>query len=120
MGRPLRFIPADCLVEVTCRTLHGRFLLRPSRDLNEIVLGILGRAVNRYLVGVCGFVYLSNHSHLLLRPADAEQLARFMGFVNGNLAKEAGRLHRWRERLWARCRATPQNRVEATPSVTTR
>ncbi len=92
----------DSLVEVTCRTLHGRFLLRPSRDLNEIILGILGRAARRYRVRLCAFVYLSNHCHLLLRPADARQLARFMGFVNGNLAKEAGRLHRWRERIWGR------------------
>ena len=96
MPRPLRFVPADALVEVTCRTLHGRFLLRPSRNLNEIVLGILGRAVRLYGMKLCAFVYLSNHAHLLLRPADAQQLARFMGFVNGNLAKEAGRLHRWR------------------------
>ena len=102
MARPLRFVPPDSLVEVTCRTLHGRFLLRPSRDLNEIVLGILGRAARRYRVRICLFTYLSNHCHLLLRPADARQLARFMGFVNGNLAKEAGRLHRWRERVWGR------------------
>ena len=36
-GRPLRYVPPDSLVEVICRTLHGRHLLRPSRDLNEIV-----------------------------------------------------------------------------------
>ena len=102
MARPLRFVPADSLVEVTCRTLHGRFLLRPSRDLNEIVLGILGRAARRYRVSICAFIYLSNHCHLLLRPADARHLARFMGFVSGNLAKEAGRLHRWPQRVWGR------------------
>jgi REP element-mobilizing transposase RayT len=89
-------------VEVTSRTLHGRFLLRPSRDLNEIVLGILGRAARRYRVAICAFIYLSNHCHLLLRPREARELARFMGFVNGNLAKEAGRLHHWRERIWGR------------------
>jgi REP element-mobilizing transposase RayT len=102
MARPLRYVPPDSLVEVTCRTLHGRFLLRPSRDFNEIVLGVLGRAARRYRVRICLITYLSNHCHLLLRPADARQLARFMGFVNGNLAKEAGRLHRWRERVWGR------------------
>ncbi len=102
MGRPLRFIPPHSLVEVTCRTVHGRFLLRPSRDLNDIILGILGRAARRYRVKICAFVYLSNHAHLLLQPASAEQLALFMGYVNGNLAKEAGRLHGWRERFWGR------------------
>ncbi len=59
MPRPLRYVPPDSLVEVTCRTLQGRFLLCPSRDLNEIVLGVLGRAAHRYRVKVCPFVYLS-------------------------------------------------------------
>ncbi len=61
MARPLRYVPPDSLVEVTCRTLHGRFLLRPSRSLNEIVLGILGRAARRYRVRICLFTYMSNH-----------------------------------------------------------
>jgi len=51
---------------------------------------------------VCAFVFLSNHYHLLLQPRTADQLADFMGYFNGNLAKEAGRLHRWREKFWGR------------------
>jgi len=102
MGRPLRFIPPGSLVEVTCRTIQGRLLLRPSRDLNEIVLGILGRAARLYRVRVVAFVFLSNHAHLLLVPADAKQLAGLMNYLNGNLAREAGRLHGWRERFWGR------------------
>lgn len=102
MPRPLRFIPPHALVEVTTRTVHARYLLRPSRELNETVLGILARAAERYSVKVCAFVFLSNHAHLLLQPADGEQLALFMGYLNGNLAREAGRLHRWRDRFWAR------------------
>lgn len=102
MGRPLRYIPPNSVVEVTCRTVQARYLLRPSRELNEIVYGIVARAAHRYQMRVCAFVFLSNHAHLLVQPTDAEQLARFMGYINGNLAKEAGRLHRWRERFWAR------------------
>ena len=102
MARDPRFIPANSLVEVTIRTIQGRFLLRPSRDLNEIVIGILARAARRYEVRVCAFVFLSNHAHLLLRPTDADQLALFMGYLNGNLAKEAGRLHAWHAKLWGR------------------
>ena len=33
-------------------------------------------------------------------PEDAEQLASFMEHVNGNLAREAGRLIGWRGRFW--------------------
>ncbi len=62
MGRPVRFLPPECpLVEVTCRTLQGRLLLRPSRQLNAIVLGVLARAARLYAMQVCAFVFLSNH-----------------------------------------------------------
>jgi REP element-mobilizing transposase RayT len=102
MAYPLRYIPPRSLVEVTTRTIQGRFLLRPSRDLNEIVIGIVARAATRYEVAVVDFKVLSNHMHLLLVPRDAEQLAAFMNYLNGNLAREAGRLHGWRERFWGR------------------
>jgi hypothetical protein len=49
-----------------------------------------------------GAVYLSNHYHLLVWVEHAEQLSGFMGYLNSNLAREAGRLHRWREALWSR------------------
>ena len=103
MARPLRYLPPDCpLVEVTCRTIHGRMLLRPSQELNRRVLGVLARATRLHDVGVCLFIFLSNHYHLLVRPSDAAELARFMNYLNSNLAREAGRLHRWRERFWSR------------------
>lgn len=102
MGNFPRYVPDGALVEVTTRTIHGRFLLRPSRDLNAVVRGVLGRAAARYEVGIVAFATLSNHWHLLLLPRDAEQLAAFMGYVNGNLAKEVGRLHRWKEKVWSR------------------
>ncbi len=103
MARPLRYLPPDCpLVEVTCRTIHGRMLLRPSKELNRRVLGVLARSARLYDVGVCAFVFLSNHYHMLLRPKDARELARFMNYLNSSLAREAGRLHGWRERFWGR------------------
>ena len=102
MPRPLRFIPENCLVGVTSRTIHGRFLLRPSKRLTEIILGTLGRAQRLTGMRICAFVYLSNHCHLLLRPTDAQQLSDFMRYVNSKIAREAGRLHDWREKLWGR------------------
>lgn len=77
-------------------------LLRPSSDLTEITLGILGRAQRYFPVRVHAFIFLSNHYHLLVSPSDAQQLSHFMGFVNSNLAREAGRLHDWREKFWGR------------------
>jgi len=103
MSRRLRFIPeGGALVEATCRTVHGRYLLLPTPELNEIIVGILARARQRFEVGVCAFVFLTNHYHLLLQVEDAQQLARFMSYVNSKLAREAGRLAGWREKFWSR------------------
>ncbi len=45
MSRSIRFVPeGGSLVEVTDRTVQARLLLVPSRELNEIVIGVLGRA----------------------------------------------------------------------------
>jgi hypothetical protein len=102
MPRPLRFIPEHSLVEVTTRTLQGRLLLKPSPELNDLILGVIGKAQHDYGMVLQGFVVASNHAHLYARPASAQQLARFMQFVNANIAKEAARLHDWPERVWSR------------------
>jgi hypothetical protein len=102
MPRPLRFIPEDSLVEITTRTLQGRLLLKPSPELTDLILGVIGKAQSLYGITIHAFVFLSTHAHFLLSPSSAGQLALFMQFVNANVAKEAGRLHVWRERLWSR------------------
>ena len=63
MSRRLRFIPEEgALVEVTTRTLHSRYLLRSSRELDEIILGVLGRAQSLYEeVRICGYMFASTH-----------------------------------------------------------
>lgn len=67
-----------------------------------LVVGILGRAQRLYDVEIHGCVVLSNHYHLLVTVKSALQLARFVGYFQGNLAKEAGRLHKWRGPFWHR------------------
>ena len=103
MARRLRFIPdGGALVEVTCRTIQGRYLLRPSSELTSLTIGVLARAQRLYKVDLHAFVFLSNHYHLLLTVRNACQLARFMNYLNSNLAREAGRLQGWREKFWGR------------------
>jgi REP element-mobilizing transposase RayT len=103
MSRRLRYIPeGGALVEVTCRTLQSRFLLRPSPALDDIVVGVLARAQRTYPVRCCGFSFVSNHFHLLLYVDDARQLANFMRYLNSNLARELGRLVDWPDKVWAR------------------
>ncbi len=84
------------------RTIQGRFLLRPSDELNDLVVGVLGRAQEKYAMLIHAFVAMGNHVHLLCSPRHAAHLAAFMAFVASNIAREAGRLHDWRERFWRR------------------
>jgi hypothetical protein len=62
VSRRLRFIPEErTLVEVTTRTVHGRYLLRPSPRLDAIIIGALARLVKRYGVRCIGFAFVSSH-----------------------------------------------------------
>jgi hypothetical protein len=101
--RRLRFVPeGGALVEVTCRTVHGRHLLRPSSALNDIIIGVLGRALRLYSVPICAYTFLSSHYHLLLDVNDVRQLSNFMRYLNSNLAREVGRLVDWPDGIWSR------------------
>ena len=102
MGRRLRWVPEEgSLVDVTCRTVQGRRLFRPSPELNEIVLGVLGRAQRLYPIRICGLAVLSSHVHLLVDVDHAGQLADFMEYACSNLAREVGRLTDWEGPVFA-------------------
>jgi REP element-mobilizing transposase RayT len=90
------------MTEVTLRTVHGRLLLRPGPAANDLILGIIGRAQRRHGMKIHALAVLSNHMHLLLSPESPQQLACFMGYVAGNIAREMGKLHEWREKFWSR------------------
>lgn len=103
MARKLRHTPeGGALFEVTCRTIQSRFLLRPGPLLNEIILGALARAQQRYRIELSAFVFLSNHLHLLIWTPDSLELARFMGYFLSKLAREVTRLTGWRDKVFAR------------------
>ena len=58
MGRGIRSIETPGrIVEITSRTLHGRFLMRPSEMVNEIILGVVGRAQRLYSVELYAFIF---------------------------------------------------------------
>ena len=109
MGRPARFIPEnkdDVLVEVTGRVIGARALLVPSPDprrFNEIVVGVIGRALEVSPLELCSAVWTANHHHLLVVVHDQQQLSRFMHHLAGNISKEiGGRLRGWRGAFWER------------------
>jgi hypothetical protein len=101
MARKLRFVPpGGSMVEVMTRTIQRRFLMSPTPEVAEVILGIIGRAQARYQVTIYSFIFLSDHYHMQLRVKDARQLARFMRYINSNIAREVGKIVGWKGRFW--------------------
>ncbi len=105
MGYPLRHVPeGGTLVEITINTIQGRYLLRPDQRgrVNELILGVVGRAQRLTSMSIVGISVLSSHAHLLVVPQDAEQMSAFMCHVGRNISDEIGRLHDWPGKLVTR------------------
>lgn len=95
-----RYVEPDSIQFVTFRTAASLLLLRPSPEINALILGVLARALALYPVKLFAYVFLSNHAHLLLRTPNADVLARFLSHVEGNIARGVQRLLGWRQRVW--------------------
>ena len=112
---PIRSHRPGQLDEVTSRTQQGHFFLRPSDAVNDMILGCVGRAQELYPVRLHGFIFMSNHYHVLASADDAKQLSSFVGFVNGNVARKLNALNGWSGRVWQRrFRAIAVHRDDAT------
>jgi REP element-mobilizing transposase RayT len=103
MGRPLRHLPPGTVFEFTTRTIQSRYLLRPSESVNEILIGILGRALAAYpAVRLHAIAVLSNHTQGLASSSDGESLSAFIGYLKSNIARKLGKRVRWRGAFWSR------------------
>jgi len=47
-------------------------------------------------------IVASNHFQAIASAPDAKAKARFMGHINSNIAKEAGRLYKWKDKFWSK------------------
>jgi hypothetical protein len=103
MGRRLRSFTPNAVYSATIRTVQERFLLRPGDKLRETINGIIAQAQELFpAVRLFAYAYLSNHAHLLLASTCGQQMTRFLSYINGRVAREAGRMYGWIGRLWSR------------------
>ncbi len=103
MSRMLRYQPVEWSVHfVTLRCIQGRYLLRPDDRVNALIVGILERAAKQAECRLHGVVVLSNHLHLVVSSRTATELANYMEYVGGNIAREIGKHHDWPGKFWDR------------------
>jgi len=100
---PLRYHRPDAIHFVTNRCEHEEFLLAPDEELNRTVLVWLARALEhvRYRIKIFGFIFLSNHFHILLRD-EAGALADFMDYFQGCLGRAVNDQRGRKGRVWSR------------------
>jgi REP element-mobilizing transposase RayT len=99
MGWPLRMFDSREIYFVTVRCFQGRLLLRPSKQTNDVLAGVLARAARLSSVELFAFVFASNHVHLIVR-APQGNLPKFMQFLLTNISKKVGWLVRWGGAFW--------------------
>ena len=101
MAWPLRMFDSKGIYFITVRCFQGRLLLRPAKQTNEVLAGVLARAARLWSVELFAFVFASNHVHLIVRAPNGN-LPRFMQFLLSNVSKKVGWLVRWRGSFWER------------------
>ena len=102
MAYPVRHFDPGTMYFVTSRTIQSRFLMAPSRNTNELIGGILARAVRQCQVELFAYVFTSNHFHAMVRAPSAVAMSKFMQRLQSNIAIKVGRLVGWRGRFFAR------------------
>jgi hypothetical protein len=88
------------MVEITARTVGGRMLFRPTREMSDRVHGVIGRALSMFDVRLHAFTWMSNHAHYQASVRNAEQACGFISHVNRNTSLLAKRMHGWDGSVW--------------------
>jgi REP element-mobilizing transposase RayT len=102
MAYPVRYFDPQTIFFVTSRTIQSRFLMAPSDKTNELIGGILARAVRQCQVELFAYVFTSNHFHAMVRAPSAVAMSQFMQRLQSNIAIKVGRFVGWRGRFFAR------------------
>src|SRR5215470_12157341 len=76
--------------------------MAPSDKTNELIGGILARAVRQCQVELFAYVFTSNHFHAMVRAPSAIAMSQFMQRLQSNIAVKVGRLVGWRGRFLRR------------------
>ena len=102
MAYPVRHFDPQTIYFVTSRTVQSRFLMAPTTKANELIGGILARAVRQCEVELFAYVFTSNHFHAMVRAPSAIAMSKFMQRLQSDIAIKVGRLVDWRGPFFGR------------------
>lgn len=101
MGRPIRNTNPEYVRHITCRTLNAQLLLVPSKELNNIVAGVVAKYQQKFSISIYAISLLGNHYHILAK-APKRNLWRFEQAINSEIAKRVNIFRNRRGFFWER------------------
>jgi len=103
MARKPRFWSTDFPYELTLRTEHRMFLLKPDPDTHNILGSCLGRALKRYPVRIHAFFSNVNHFHCIfsLAPDQVPHASLFLRYLHGQTGKQLNIHYKRTGRVWS-------------------
>lgn len=96
----------NCLVHLTIRAHDGKFLFR-EEHVKKFIYEQLLRLKREHGVKVYGYVFMSNHLHLVLRLGERGQFSAFLRRVFGRVAVYINRCRRRSGRVFGERARTP-------------
>ncbi len=91
MPRPPRQFPPDLALHIINRGNDRRRLFTRAGDYARFLV-LIRRAARRYPVDLLAYVLMPNHWHLVMWPAQAEDISRFLQWLTGTHASRLRRL----------------------------
>lgn len=98
----------EYLTELIAKAEQNSDISRPevpygsfTDSIPNIIGSCMARGTMRFNVRIYGFVWMSNHGHLLL-GAETQDFADFMAYLNGQIAVNVNRFLVRENQLWAR------------------
>ncbi len=100
--RPLRSSLPGGLYELSTRVAGGQLLATPTKEVHDLVLGVIGHAMRAHDVQLHAFVFMSNHYHMLVSVPDSTTLSDFMCLLNANISRELNLVNDRDGAMWGR------------------
>lgn len=100
--RPLRSSLPGGLYELSSRIAGGQLLATPTKEVHDLILGVIGHAMRAHNVQLHAFVFMSNHYHMLLSVPDSTTLSDFMCLLNANISRELNLINDRDGAMWGR------------------
>ncbi len=97
--RKARIIRPNATYHVTAKTNRGEFLLEPE-EVKELFSCVVNEAREKYCLQLIQFVIMSNHVHLLIKPAADTNLSKLMQWILSVFAVRFNKMYGFKGHVW--------------------